>query len=207
MSAPVKIAVAEPSVILRSGMLSVLRRLDKLHLEVFEISDMEQLKHLLGWQRPDVLMINPAFLGLFSLQQIRKESPNPQMRCVALQFALTDGAALKGYDEVISIYDSADQIKEKLEKLMREPEEDKRHESLSAREKEVIVCVIKGMTNKQIAEVLHLSAHTVITHRKNISAKLQIHSTAGLTIYAIVNKLVELNDIKDSMEEQRSAAE
>lgn len=207
MSAPVKIAVAEPSVILRSGMLSVLRRLDKLHLEVFEISDMEQLKHLLGWQRPDVLMINPAFLGLFSLQQVRKESPNPQMRCVALQFSMTDGAALKGYDEVISIYDSADQIKEKLEKLMREPEEDKRHESLSAREKEVVVCVIKGMTNKQIAETLHLSTHTVITHRKNISAKLQIHSTAGLTIYAIVNKLVELNDIKDSMEEQRSAAE
>ena len=54
----------------------------------------------------------------------------------------------------------------------------------------------KDMTNKEIAESLCLSIHTVITHRRNIARKLQIHSPAGLTIYAIVNKLVELNDIK-----------
>ena len=52
------------------------------------------------------------------------------------------------------------------------------------------------MTNKEIAEKLFLSIHTVITHRRNISKKLQIHSAAGLTIYAIVNKLVTLSDVK-----------
>ena len=72
-------------------------------------------------------------------------------------------------------------------------------EPLSAREKEIIVCVVKGMTNKQIADALCISAHTVITHRRNIAAKLQIHSAAGLTIYAIVNKLVELNDVKNTI--------
>lgn len=72
-------------------------------------------------------------------------------------------------------------------------------EALSAREKEIIVCIVKGMTNKQIADALCISAHTVITHRRNIVAKLQIHSAAGLTIYAIVNKLVELSEIKDSI--------
>ena len=66
-------------------------------------------------------------------------------------------------------------------------------------EKEIIVCVVKGMTNKQIADALCISAHTVITHRRNIAAKLQIHSAAGLTIYAIVNKLVELSEIKDTI--------
>lgn len=69
-------------------------------------------------------------------------------------------------------------------------------ETLSAREKEIITCVVKGMTNKETAESLFLSVHTVITHRRNIARKLQIHSPAGLTIYAIVNKLVELSDIK-----------
>ena len=54
------------------------------------------------------------------------------------------------------------------------------------------------MTNKAIADKLYLSIHTVITHRRNIARKLQIHSPAGLTIYAIVNKLVELSDIKDT---------
>ena len=74
-------------------------------------------------------------------------------------------------------------------------------EPLSAREKEIIVCVVKGMTNKQIADALCISTHTVITHRRNIVAKLQIHSPAGLTIYAIVNKLVDLSDIRDTIAE------
>lgn len=69
-------------------------------------------------------------------------------------------------------------------------------EALSTREKEIITCVVKGMTNKEIAETLYLSVHTIMTHRRNIARKLQIHSPAGLTIYAIVNKLVELSDIK-----------
>lgn len=72
-------------------------------------------------------------------------------------------------------------------------------EVLSQREKEIIVCVVKGLTNKQIAERLFISAHTVITHRRNIAAKLQIHSPAGLTIYAIVHKLVELDEVKDTI--------
>lgn len=76
-----------------------------------------------------------------------------------------------------------------------------KQEALSTREKEIIVCIVKGMTNKQIADTLCISTHTVITHRRNIVAKLQIHSAAGLTIYAIVNKLVELSEIKDSIME------
>ena len=63
---------------------------------------------------------------------------------------------------------------------------------LSEREREVLVQVAKGLSNKEIANELCLSTHTVITHRKNIAAKLNIHSTAGLTIYAIANGLVEI---------------
>ncbi len=75
---------------------------------------------------------------------------------------------------------------------------------LSVREKEVIGCVVKGLTNKQIADELCISAHTVITHRRNIAAKLQIRSVAGLTIYAIVNKIVELAQIKETITEPLS---
>ena len=71
-----------------------------------------------------------------------------------------------------------------------EEEKENEQETLSQREKEIITCVVKGMTNKAIADQLYLSIHTVITHRRNIARKLQIHSPAGLTMYAIVNKLV-----------------
>ena len=69
-------------------------------------------------------------------------------------------------------------------------------EELSEREKDVLVQLVRGLSNKEIADVLCISTHTVISHRKNIARKLNIHSTAGLTIYAIVNKLVDLNSLE-----------
>lgn len=66
---------------------------------------------------------------------------------------------------------------------------------LGEREKEIICCVAKGMSNKEIAEALCISVNTVATHRKNISAKLEIHSTAGLAIFAILHNLVDIKDL------------
>ncbi len=69
-------------------------------------------------------------------------------------------------------------------------------EELSEREQDVLVQVVHGLSNKEIADVLCISTHTVMSHRKNIARKLNIHSTAGLTIYAIVNKLVDINTLE-----------
>lgn len=63
---------------------------------------------------------------------------------------------------------------------------------LSSREKDVLVQIVNGLSNKEIADKLCLSTHTVMSHRKNIARKLNIHSTAGLTIYAIVNGIVDI---------------
>ena len=68
-------------------------------------------------------------------------------------------------------------------------------ETLSDREKDVVVGVVQGMTNKEIADHLCIALNTVITHRRNIARKLQIRSAAGLTIYAIVNKLVDISEV------------
>lgn len=69
-------------------------------------------------------------------------------------------------------------------------------EELSEREKEVIRLVAMGLANKEIAEKMFIAVNTVMTHRRNISRKLEIHSPAGLTIYAIVNGLIRLEDVK-----------
>ena len=69
-------------------------------------------------------------------------------------------------------------------------------DTLSDREKDVIIALVQGMSNKEIADHLCISTNTVITHRRNIARKLQIHSPAGLTIYAIVNGLVDISAVK-----------
>ena len=73
---------------------------------------------------------------------------------------------------------------------------DQNSDALSDREKDVIIALVQGMSNKEIADHLFISVNTVITHRRNIARKLQIHSPAGLTIYAIVNGLVDISSVK-----------
>ncbi len=65
-------------------------------------------------------------------------------------------------------------------------------EELSEREKDVLREIVQGKSNKEIADTLCISVHTVISHRKNITKKLSIHSPAGLTIYAISHSLVDI---------------
>ena len=69
-------------------------------------------------------------------------------------------------------------------------------EELSAREKEILVCVAKGMLNKEIADAENISIHTVITHRKNITRKTGIKTVAGLTVYALLNNLIDINTLE-----------
>lgn len=69
-------------------------------------------------------------------------------------------------------------------------------DTLTDRERDVIIGVAQGLSNKEIADKLNLSFHTITTYRKNISAKLNIHSTAGLAIFAILNHLIKIDEIK-----------
>ena len=69
-------------------------------------------------------------------------------------------------------------------------------DELSSREKEILVCVAKGMLNKEIADKLCLSIYTVITHRKNITRKLGIKTVAGLTLYALLNGLIDSSSVQ-----------
>ncbi len=195
------IALAEPSVIIRSGMAVALKRIPGFRIQTVEMSTLDTLHNYLRLHKPDILLINPVFWGYVDIIALKEDTSNQHLKSMALLYASVDASLLRNFDDTISIYDSLEQIKEKLDRLIESPAPDSSDESntLSLREKEIIVCVVKGQTNKEIAQELFLSTHTVISHRRNIARKLEIHSTAGLTIYAIVNKLVELEEIKKNM--------
>lgn len=195
----IRIAVAETSVIIRSGLTVALKRLPDLKVQPVEILSVEALQDCLRTQYPDILVVNPTFGDYFDVARFREETAGKNIRLVALASSFIDSALLSKYDDSFSIFDDMETLADKISRLQQieKEEETDSQETLSQREKEIVICVVKGMTNKEIAENLFLSIHTVITHRRNISKKLQIHSAAGLTIYAIVNKLVELGEVKD----------
>lgn len=195
----IRVAIAETSVIVRSGLTTTLKRLANIKVQPIEILSVEALADCLRTQYPEMLIVNPTFGGYFDVSKFQEEVSGKKIRLIALVTSFVDASLLAKYDESISIFDDLDVVSKKINSLTKadvREEDNVDQEVLSQREKEIVVCVVKGMTNKEIAENLFLSIHTVITHRRNISKKLQIHSAAGLTIYAIVNKLVTLNDVK-----------
>lgn len=200
MSSSLKIAIAEPSSLIRLGLETLLKRLPGFRIQSVDIIAPDSLLEVLRTNKPDILIINPSIPGCFAMQHIKEECNCPNMKCVALLYAIADHFVLQHYDDQISIYDSSDELKHKLERLNAEEISSEtgteEQQTLSTREKEIVVCVVKGMTNREIADQLFLSTHTVITHRRNIARKLQVHSASGLTVYAIVNKLIELSEIK-----------
>ena len=101
--------------------------------------------------------------------------------------------ALRGFVATISIYSTEEEILRVLRKAHDAPVQHNYAEShdLSERERDVLVLVAKGYTNKEIATELFISPHTVISHRKNIVHKTGIRSVAGLTVYAVLNKLID----------------
>lgn len=195
----IRIAIAETSVIIRGGLTAALKRLPNVKVQPIELLSVEALNDCLRTQYPEMLIVNPTFGDYFDVNKFREETAGKKIRLIALVTSFVDASLLSKYDESISIFDDLDILSKKIHGLLNlaSEEEVDSQEALSQREKEIVICVVKGMTNKEIAENLFLSIHTVITHRRNISKKLQIHSAAGLTIYAIVNKLVTLNDVKD----------
>lgn len=194
----VRIAIAETSAIIRSGLAALLKRLPDVNVIPVEIASMDALQSCFRGHAPEVLFVNPTFEGGFNPAEFRSNVAPTRIKCVALLSQLTDTSLLSTYDESVTLYETLETLNEKVRQLQRIEAQSAGNEteSLSQREREIVICIVKGYSNKEIAEELCLSIHTVITHRRNITRKLQIHSTAGLTIYAIVNKLINLSDIQ-----------
>ncbi len=196
MNKRIHVAIVEPSLMIRNGLINSLHKINDLHIDLVEIS-VEQLTQQINRYKPQWVIVSIAAVDLLTLQQLKASVNYPGVRFIGLQMALHPQNLINQFDTTISIYDSIEQMRDKLMQLRNVVvEEEDQKKELSQREKEIIVCIVKGLSNKQIADELFLSPHTIATHRRNISNKLQIHSSSGLTIYAIVNKLVDIEEIK-----------
>ena len=195
----VKIAVAETSLILRSGVAAALSKSSEEPLQIMEIALTSNFENKISTFSPNILIVNPLFGGKFNLERYKanKDFGLSKTKIVALLTGYIDPQLLEGYDATLNIYDDSEQIKKLISRMLNapEPREEASEEQISLREREIILEVVKGLTNKEIADRLNLSIYTVLTHRRNIARKLQIHSSTGLTIYAIANGLLSKDDL------------
>ncbi len=188
----VTVALIHDSAIICAGLSALLSDLRDMSISLTRI----KLHDLNGCVYP-VVIADPLMLSPEKIEEMRSGSSR-KIRIVALYSSALPAEILRNYDGTISIYDSIDTIESTLRQLIVDEEEEEA-KILSQREKDVVVGIVKGMANKEIAAEMGVSVNTVMTHRRNIASKLQIHSPAGLTIYAIVSKLVRLEEIKTQL--------
>lgn len=149
-----------------------------------------------------VIIADPTNLKAQQMMAERRLDPqSAPTATIALVSSLLSPDAAALYDATISIYDPPQSIGQTVLRLSAESNDndsDARND-LTPREKEIVIGIVKGLSNKEIAAEINVSVNTVMTHRRNIASKLQIHSPAGLTIYAIVSKLVSIDEIRHSI--------
>jgi DNA-binding CsgD family transcriptional regulator len=133
----------------------------------------------------------------YSLDKIRSLFKNKHIVCIGSK-KKTD-LLTPYFSLVLKTSDNEQEIERKLHNLF-DQEYNAYHNvsangEISQRERQILRQVALGKTNKEISRELHISLHTVVTHRKNITAKLGIKTIAGLTIYAVLNGIVTENEV------------
>lgn len=193
-----KVLLIMPSRIIARGIEAVLSELGEFRVEGI-LSDLSHASEArLRNMDADVIMIDPVVFDYVSRMNVRSRiSEYSAAAVVAFKSIPMDEEQLKQYDGVVDLYDDPVTVVRKLRDSLSSREEapDSEEYDLSVREREILVCVAKGMLNKEIADFYNISIHTVITHRKNITRKTGIKTVAGLTVYALLNNLIDPGSI------------
>ncbi len=193
-----KIAIAEPSIMLRIGLEQLLRELPDAEV-VFSTDNLGSLYARINALHPDILIVNPLLYDYTKRSTIRAEFDSlPNLRLIGLVTSYIESQHQRQFAGIIELNDDLQRIKSTINQVVntiQSDDDESDTDPLSDREKEVLVCLSKGLKNNEIADTLNISVHTVITHRKNIVRKTGIKSVAALTVYAILNNLIEEKDI------------
>lgn len=186
-----KVLIIEPSELIVDGLKTLLAAQPSLRL-LEPLAGDDDLDARLAMLRPDVLIINPTLND--NVNRLRGDRGT---RVVALVYQYVKQSRLRHFDAVIDIRDSRQAIAQTVIDAANSSNEPDTCASaagnyeLTKRETAVLVEVARGLTNKEIAERLKVSVFTVTSHRKNIVRKTGIKSVAGLTVYALLNNLID----------------
>lgn len=182
-----KVVVVTESAIIQKGLADIL--LHSCDVSVSQVvSDYSEVQ-LISRLKKCILFMDAQFVARQQLDVLKLKRNGNSV------YLLTVNAVAEFYggpaDGVLQLYDDMPSLQKKLACIF--PQSSKRvndQAELTQRETEVLKLVARGNSNKEIAESLSISLHTVISHRKNICRKLEIKTISGLTLYALINNLI-----------------
>ncbi|MBQ3582878.1 MAG: response regulator transcription factor [Alistipes sp.] len=186
-----RIAIVEPSVIIAQGVASILAASGEADV----VAIYPTLRAYAD--RLNVKDVEVVVVGSQVAVGAQLRSALQGVAVVLLSTTVVDEDVLRQVDGVINIYDDEATLMRKVRTAVEQGETNPYSDShdLSERERDVLILVAKGMANKEIADRLNISIHTVMSHRKNITHKTGIKSVAGLTVYALLNNLLDQSDV------------
>ncbi len=190
------IFIIHSSEIVRKGLAAILRNF--FNIEIMQMETLNQLNAYRKMKNKSVLIILED-LGYNNFESINAIREKNQVKFI--QFTGQSGfqnSTPFDCEEFINLETTAIGLQEIISKCLKSGERPTRsneNDELTIREKEVLRLIAMGHSNKAIAEKLFISIHTVISHRKNITDKTGIKSISGLTVYAILNNLIDTNSL------------
>ncbi len=194
------IVIVDTSEIIYQGLFNILTNTG----QTFSINQAENLTELEQHNlrnKADLVIINPLLIQnqTREFQSLKKEFCGTHW--IALVYSFIDPQMLSGFDEIVNISDKTDKIIASVHRLLitstQTDDSQPPQETLSEREIDVLKLLVAGNANKEIADKLNISTHTVISHRKNISQKTGIKSVSGLTIYAVVKNIITIDSYRE----------
>ncbi|HHT29906.1 MULTISPECIES: helix-turn-helix transcriptional regulator [Petrimonas] len=190
------IAIMVNSQIIYEGVYAILSQSD-IGCIICKVDSLDDLEEILPSRRVDLLIVNPLLLVNREKEIKRIRKNHPDFSIVGIHLGIVDNQSLALLDSSFTLFDTAEQILSRLEKTGtgNESKLPTNDDNLTERELDVLTQLVHGHSNKEIADSLNISIHTVMTHRKNIAAKTGIRSQSGLTIYAISKKIVQIEDV------------
>ena len=191
-----RVIICEASEIIANGLADIVDSMAQFDV-VARLDSPERLSEKILATDANMLIVNPSLLGYEGKEILLKlGKEHPHLILIALVTACLEHASLTPYNGVIDIYDSRPKVINQLNEWVKDNNPKKNDDvELSKREMDVLVAVAKGMMNKEIADQMNISIHTVISHRKNITRKTGIKSVSGLTVYALLNNLIDEKDL------------
>ena len=192
-----RIIICEASEIITNGLYEIIQGMSGFDV-VMRLDSPESLTEKLLVSDANILIINPLLMGFNGQNMVSQwVKENPQLVCIALVTTYMEESALKNFDGIIGINDSKLKVINKLNQIAQSSDKNEKPDDveLSKREIDVLVAVAKGLMNKEIADQMNISIHTVISHRKNITRKTGIKSVSGLTVYALLNNLIDETEV------------